>query len=47
VNEVVALKVTDMDSKRMVLSIEQGKGKKDRLAMLSPVLLGYLRDEWY
>ena len=46
VSEVVALKVTDIDSKRMVLRIEQGKGKKDRLAMLSPVLLGYLRDWW-
>jgi site-specific recombinase XerD len=43
-SEVVSLKVTDIDSKRMVLRIEQGKGKKDRLAMLSPVLLGYLRD---
>jgi integrase/recombinase XerD len=47
VSEVVALKVTDIDSKRMVLRIEQGKGKKDRLAMLSPVLLGYLRDWWH
>lgn len=47
VSEVVALKVTDIDSKRMVLQIEQAKGKKDRLAMLSPVLLGYLRDWWY
>jgi integrase/recombinase XerD len=34
VSEVVALKVTDVDSKRMVLRIEQGKGNKDRLAML-------------
>lgn len=47
VSEVVALKVTDIDSKRMVLRIEQGKGKKDRLAMLSPILLGYLRDWWH
>jgi len=47
VSEVVALKVTDVDSKRMVLRIEQGKGNKDRLAMLSPVLLGYLRDWWH
>jgi integrase/recombinase XerD len=39
-NEVVALKVTDIDSKRILLRIKQGKGKKDRLAMLSPVLLG-------
>ena len=39
VSEVVALKVSDVDSKRMLLKIEQGKGRKDRFAMLSPVLL--------
>ncbi|SDR44136.1 Phage integrase family protein [Rhizobiales bacterium GAS113] len=36
VSEVVALKVSDVDSKRMLLRIEQGKGRKDRCAMLSP-----------
>src|SRR6266849_3450065 len=36
VSEVVALKVSDIDSKRMLLKIEQGKGQKDRFAMLSP-----------
>jgi site-specific recombinase XerD len=46
VSEVVALKVADVDSKRMLLRIEQGKGRKDRLAMLSPRLLDLLRD-WY
>ena len=46
VSEVVALKVSDIDSKRMLLRIEQGKGRKDRFAMLSPVLLELLRD-WY
>jgi integrase/recombinase XerD len=46
VSEVVALKVSDIDSKRMMLRVEQGKGRKDRHAMLSPVLLGLLRD-WY
>jgi site-specific recombinase XerD len=46
VSEVVALKVSDIDSKRMLLKIEQGKGRKDRFAMLSPVLLDLLRD-WY
>jgi integrase/recombinase XerD len=46
VSEVVALKVADVDSKRMLLHIEQGKGRKDRLAMLSPRLLDFLRD-WY
>lgn len=45
-SEVVALKVSDIDSDRMVLRVEQGKGKKDRLAMLSPVLLTTLR-QWY
>ena len=46
VSEVVALKVSDIDSTRMLLRIEQGKGRKDRFAMLSPQLLGLLRDWW-
>jgi len=46
VSEVVALKVSDIDSKRMVIRIEQGKGNKDRYVMLSPHLLGLLR-AWY
>jgi site-specific recombinase XerD len=46
VSEVAALKISDIDSKRMMLRIEQGKGRKDRYAMLSPVLLALLRD-WY
>ena len=46
VSEVVSLKVSDVDSKRMLLRIEQGKGRKDRFAMLSPKLLELLRD-WY
>ena len=45
-SEVVALKVSDIDSQRMVLRIEQGKGSKDRYAMLSPVLLEQLRVWW-
>jgi integrase/recombinase XerD len=44
--EVVALKVSDIDSKRMMIRVEQGKGRKDRLAMLSPQLLELLRDWW-
>src|SRR6201988_1219640 len=46
VSEVVALKVGDIDSKRMLLRVEQGKGGKDRHAMLSPQLLDLLRDWW-
>jgi integrase/recombinase XerD len=44
--EIVALKVGDIDSQRMVLRVEQGKGRKDRYAMLSPVLLERLRVWW-
>jgi site-specific recombinase XerD len=44
--EVVALKVGDIDSTRMTLRIEQGKGRKDRYAMLSPLLLERLRAWW-
>ncbi len=45
-SEVLSLKVSDVDSGRMLLRVEQGKGRKDRLAMLSPMLLDILR-EWY
>lgn len=44
--EVVALKVCDIDSQRMLIRVEQGKGRRDRFAMLSPILLDLLRD-WY
>ncbi|MDO9251515.1 MAG: site-specific integrase [Hydrogenophaga sp.] len=46
VSEVCALKVTDIDSERMTLRVEQGKGRKDRYALLSPVLLERLRAWW-
>ena len=46
VSEVVALKVGDVDSTRMMLRVEQGKGRKDRHAMLSPQLLKLLRAWW-
>jgi integrase/recombinase XerD len=46
VSEVVALKVGDIDSERMLLRVEQGKGRKDRHAMLSPQLLDQLRAWW-
>ena len=45
-SEVVALRVGDIDSQRMILRVEQGKGRKDRYAMLSPVLLERLRVWW-
>jgi len=45
-SEVVSLKVGDIDSQRMILRVEQGKGHKDRYAMLSPVLLERLRVWW-
>ena len=45
-SEVVALKLGDIDSTRMTLRVEQGKGHKDRYAMLSPVLLQCLRVWW-
>ena len=45
-NEVVSLKVSDIDSERMTLRVDQGKGRKDRYAMLSPVLLERLRVWW-
>ena len=44
--EVLSLKVSDIDSGRMVLRVEQGKGHKDRHAMLSPMLLDILREWW-
>jgi integrase/recombinase XerD len=46
VSEVASLKVSDIDSERMLLRVEQGKGRRDRYAMLSPVLLELLRDWW-
>jgi site-specific recombinase XerD len=45
-SEVTALKVGDIDSERMTLRVERGKGSKDRYAMLSPVLLERLRVWW-
>ena len=44
--EVISLKVADIDSKRMVIRVEQGKGRKDRYVMLPPKLLDILRDYW-
>ena len=46
VSEVIALKVADIDSQRMLLRVEQGKGQKDRYALLPPILLERLRTWW-
>jgi site-specific recombinase XerD len=45
-SEVVHLKIGDIDSDRMLIHVEQGKGQKDRHVMLSPALLALLRDYW-
>ncbi len=45
-SEVVSLKLTDIDRDRLVIRVEQGKGKKDRYVILSPYLLELLRDWW-
>lgn len=46
ISEAVRLKPAEIDSKRMVIRVEQGKGQKDRYVMLSPKLLTTLRDWW-
>jgi len=45
-SEVVSLKVSDIDSERVVIRVEQGKGQKDRYAILSEPLLALLRAWW-
>jgi integrase/recombinase XerD len=46
ISEAVRLTVPDIDSARMVIRVDQGKGQKDRYVMLSPKLLEILRDWW-
>src|ERR1700720_706030 len=45
--ELTHLKVSDIDSKRMVIHVQGGKGRKDRDVMLSPKLLEELREHWH
>jgi integrase/recombinase XerD len=44
--ELARLKITDIDSRRMIIHIQGGKGRKDRDVMLSPTLLAALREHW-
>ena len=46
ISEAVALRPADIDSSRMVIRVDQGKGRKDRYVMLSPRLLEVLRGYW-
>ena len=46
ISEVTQLRVSDIDSSRMVIHVREGKGRKDRYVMLSPRLLEVLRTYW-
>jgi integrase/recombinase XerD len=46
ISQAVRLRPRDVDSQRMVLRVEQGKGQRDRYVMLLPKLLDVLRDWW-
>ncbi len=45
-SEILNLRLKDIDSRRMVIHVRQGKGKKDRYSRLTPGLLGLLREYW-
>lgn len=47
ISEAVKLRLTDIDSERMVIRVRQGKNKKDRYTKLSPILLDLLRRYWW
>ena len=46
ISELISLKVSDIDSKRMMIRVQEGKGSKDRYTILSPRLLSELRIYW-
>jgi site-specific recombinase XerD len=46
-SEVARLRVRDIDSARMTITVHQGKGNRDRVVMLSPLLLDTLRQYWH
>jgi integrase/recombinase XerD len=46
VSETASLRLTDIDSKRMMVRITQGKGGKDRYSILSQTALAHLRQYW-
>jgi integrase len=46
ISEALHLRPTDIDSRRMVIRVKQGKGQRDRYVMLSPRLLAILREWW-
>ena len=46
VSEIASLTIGDIDSQKMLIHVQQGKGRKDRFALLSPALLDKLRDWW-
>lgn len=46
VSEACHLRIADIDNHRMLIHVQQGKGRKDRDVMLSPVLLDVLRQHW-
>jgi integrase len=46
ISEACQLQVGDIDSKRILIHVRQGKGRKDRYTLLSPRLLSFLREYW-